>query len=229
MLNFIYGMQISTKSFYKLIVLLWVCIARQAHVTQNNKFVTSLQYYKKEVNEKVDFLHAAKHENVLEIDTIIFMKMVKHFQSSQNSKFAMPLLCVKKEVRDEVNLLHADKRQSVLPVDFKIFITNVSYNVILSLLTSMLKHSQSNEINKFANLCHISKKKFGTEFIFCMQINIKVSKKLTLLLLMETARYVKTIKNINLVIFCVNHYLKHILWGSSHVCCYLFLGDCGQR
>ena len=229
MLNFIYGMQISTKSFYKLIVLLWVCIAMQVPVTQNNKFVTSLQYYKKEVNGKVDFLHAGKHENVLEIDTIILVKMVKHFQSSQNSKFAMPLLCVKKEVRDEVNLLHADKRQSVLPVDFKIFITNVSYNVILSLLTSMLKHFQSNEINKFANLCHISKKKFGTEFIFCMQINIKVSKKLTLLLLMETVRHAKSIKNRNLVIFCVKHYLEHILWGSSHVCCYLFLGDCGQR
>ena len=138
-------------------------IARQAHVTQNNKFVTSLQYFKKEVNDEVDFLHAGKHENVLEIDTIILMKMAKHFQSPQSSKFAMPLLCVKKEVRDEVSFSHANKRQSVLHVDFKILITNVSYNVILSFLTSMLKHSRSNEISKFANLCHISKKKFGME------------------------------------------------------------------
>ena len=137
-------------------------IARQAYVTQNNKFVTSLQYFKKEVNDEVDFLHAGKHENVLEIDTIILMKMVKHFQSPQSSKFPMPLLCVKKEVRDEVNFSHANKRQSVLHADFKILITNVSYNVIL-FLTSMLKHSRSNEISKFANLCHISKKKFGME------------------------------------------------------------------
>ena len=152
MLNFIYDMQISTKSFYKLIVLLWVCIVRQAHDTKNNKFVASLQYFKKEVNDKVDFLHAGKHENVLEIDTIILMEMIKHFQSSQNSKFAMSLQCLKKEVRDEVDFLHADNRQSVLHVDFKILDTNVSYKVILTLLTSMLKHSQSNEINKFANL-----------------------------------------------------------------------------
>ena len=83
---------------------------------------------------------------------MIWMGMVKHFQSSQNSKFAMSLQCLKKEVRDEVDFLHADNRQSVLHVDFKILDTNVSYKVILSLLTSMLKHSQSNEINKFANL-----------------------------------------------------------------------------
>ena len=104
------------------------------------------------------------------------MEMVKHFQSSQNSKFAMSLQCLKKEVRDEVDFLHADNRQSVLHVDFKILDTNVSYKVILSLLTSMLKHSESNEINKVANHFHISKKKFGMEFIFCMKINIKVSK-----------------------------------------------------
>ena len=83
---------------------------------------------------------------------MIWMGMVKHFQSSQNSKFAMSLQCLKKEVRDEVDFLHADNRQSVLHVDSKILDTNVSYKVILSLLTSMLKHSQSNEINKFANL-----------------------------------------------------------------------------
>ena len=64
----------------------------------------------------------------------------------------MSLQCLKKKVRDEVDFLHADNRQSVLHVDFKILDTNVSYKVILSLLTSMLKHSQSNEINKFANL-----------------------------------------------------------------------------
>ena len=30
-------------------------------------------------------------------------------------------------------------------------------------------------------------------------------------------------------LFCLKHYLKDILWGSSHVCSYLFLGDCDQR
>ena len=136
MLNFIYDMQISTESFYKLIVLLWVCIVRQAHDTKNNKFVTSLQYFKKEVNDKVDFLHAGKHENVLEIDTITLMEMVKHFQSSQNSKFAMSLQSLKNEVRDEVDFLHADK-QSDLQVHFNTLGTKFSEKVILSLLMNI--------------------------------------------------------------------------------------------
>ena len=32
----------------------------------------SLQYLKKEVRDKVDFLHADKHESFLQIDTMIF-------------------------------------------------------------------------------------------------------------------------------------------------------------
>ena len=47
------------------------------------------------------FLHAGKHENLLQIDNMTLMGMVKHFQSSQNSKFAMSLY-LKIEVRDEV-------------------------------------------------------------------------------------------------------------------------------
>ena len=39
----------------------------------------------------------------------------------------------------------------------------------------MMKHSQITQSNTFANLCNISKK-LEMEFIFCMQINTKVSK-----------------------------------------------------
>ena len=67
-----------------------------------------------------------------------------------------------------------DKHQSGLEVDFNTFSTKVSNKVILSLLMSMMKHSQSTQSNKFANLC--KKKKLQMEYIFCMQINIKVSK-----------------------------------------------------
>ena len=136
-----------------------------AQITQNKKFAISLQYLKKEVNGKVDFLHAGKHKNLLQVDTMILLGMVKHFQSSQNSKFAMSLQCLKIEVRHEVNFLHADKHQSGLQVDFNTLSTNVSYKVILSLLMSMMKHSQSIQSKKFANLCNISKK-LGMEFIF---------------------------------------------------------------
>ena len=86
----------------------------------------------------------------------------------------MSLQYLKKEVTDK-HFLHADKHQSGLKVDFNTLTTKFSSRVILSLM-SMMKHSQSTQNNKFVNLCNISKKKLGMEFIFCMQINIKASK-----------------------------------------------------
>ena len=147
-----------------------MCVARHAQITQNKTFAISMQYLRKEVINEVDFLHEGRHGNFLQIDAMILMGMVKHFQSSQNSKFAMSLQYVKKEVRDKVDFLHADKRQSFPQVDF------ISYKVILLLSMSAMKYSQSTQCNKFANLCNISEKKFGMQFIFCMLIKIKVSK-----------------------------------------------------
>ena len=71
--------------------------------------------------------------------------------------------------------MHANKYQSGLQVDFNNMGTKFGYKVILWLLISMMKHSQITQSNNFANLWNISKK-LGMEFIFCMQINIKVSK-----------------------------------------------------
>ena len=65
-------LQINVKGFFKLILLFYVCLARHAQITQNNKFAISLQYLKKEVSDEVDFLHADKHESFLQIDTMIF-------------------------------------------------------------------------------------------------------------------------------------------------------------
>ena len=45
----------------------------------------SLQYLKKEASDEVDFLHADKHESLLQIDTMIFNGLVKHSQSLQKS------------------------------------------------------------------------------------------------------------------------------------------------
>ena len=101
-----------------MIVSLWVCKARYALSTQNNKLSISLQYLKKEVNDEGDFLLADKHERFLQIDTLILMEMFKYCQSSQNSKFAMSLQHLKKEVRDESDFLHADKHHSFLQFDF---------------------------------------------------------------------------------------------------------------
>ena len=101
-------------------------MARHAQITQNNKFAISLQYLKKELSDEVGFLHADKHESLLQIDSMILKGMVKHSQSSQNSKFAMSLQYLKKEVKDEIDFLHAEKHRSFLKVCF-----NTSYKSFL--------------------------------------------------------------------------------------------------
>ena len=75
-----------------------MCVARHAQITQNNKFAIPLQYLKKEMSDEVDFLHAEKHESLLQIDTMIWMGMVKHSQISQNSKYVMSLQYLKKKL-----------------------------------------------------------------------------------------------------------------------------------
>ena len=44
-------------------------MARHAQIILNSKFAISLQYFKKEVSDEVDFLHADEHESFLQIDT----------------------------------------------------------------------------------------------------------------------------------------------------------------
>ena len=62
-------------------------MVRHAQITQNDKFAISLQYLTKEVSDEVDFLHADEYESLLQIDTMILMRMAQHSQSSQNNKF----------------------------------------------------------------------------------------------------------------------------------------------
>ena len=59
------------KIFYKVIVLLWVRVARHAQSNQNNKFAISLQYHKQNVKDEVDFLSADKPQRFLQSDIII--------------------------------------------------------------------------------------------------------------------------------------------------------------
>ena len=55
------------------------------------------------MSDEVDFLHADKHESLLQIDTMILIGIVKHSQSSQNSKFTMSLQYIDKELRKGVH------------------------------------------------------------------------------------------------------------------------------
>ena len=73
-----------------------MCLSRHVQITQNNRFAISLQCLKKEVSNEANFLHADKHESLLQIDTMILMEMVKH-SSPQNRKFVMSLQYLEKE------------------------------------------------------------------------------------------------------------------------------------
>ena len=57
----IFCLKINMKVFYKLVVLFLLIIARHAQITQNGKFVISLQYLRNERRDEFDFLHAGKH------------------------------------------------------------------------------------------------------------------------------------------------------------------------
>ena len=50
--------KVRCKSFLQSAIVIGVCVARHAQITQNDKFAISLQYLKKELTDEVDFLHA---------------------------------------------------------------------------------------------------------------------------------------------------------------------------
>ena len=130
-------------------------VARHAQIIQNNKFTISLQYLKKKVWWSW-FLHANKHESLLQIDTMILIGMVKHSQSSQNSKLAMSLQYLKKELRGEVDFLHLDKHQSF-------------NKLALSFLMELVKLVQSTQNrNSVIFLKYTKKKKSDKYFCFLL-------------------------------------------------------------
>ena len=72
-MKLIFCLQINTKVFYKVIVSLWMCVARHAQSNQNNKFAISLQYLKenRKLKYEVDTLPVNKNQRFLQIDSII--------------------------------------------------------------------------------------------------------------------------------------------------------------
>ena len=53
-MKLIFYLQINTKVFHKLIVSLWVWVARQAQSIESNKFTITLQYLKENVKDEFD-------------------------------------------------------------------------------------------------------------------------------------------------------------------------------
>ena len=64
--------------------------------------------------DKVDFLHAEKHETFLEDDSITLGVLTKN---TQNKKFTISLQYLKENVKDEVDFLPADEGQKFLKID----------------------------------------------------------------------------------------------------------------
>ena len=117
----------------------------------------SLQYLKKEVSYKIDFLHADKHQSFLQIDFDTFDIKVsyKMILSSRILKVLKitSLQYFKKEVRNGVNSLHVDSSK-FLQVDIIVF--DRSANV----------HVQSTQNRKLEIFCNILRKKYRNCF-FC--------------------------------------------------------------
>ena len=64
------------------------------------------------MGDKVDFLSADKHNNLLQLDTITFNVHSKAFSKLSKNKVTISLQYFKENRNDEVDFLPADKRQS---------------------------------------------------------------------------------------------------------------------
>ena len=109
-----------------------------------------MQYLKKELSDEVDFLHADKHESLLQIDIMILMGVVKHSQSFQIES----LQYLKKEVKVEVDFWHADNCHSF-------------YKLVLSFLMEVARYDQNNQIRKLVVFLQYIKKNCNCFVFYC--------------------------------------------------------------
>ena len=66
--------------------------------SQSNTFAISLQYLRKEVRDKVHFLHADKHETFYKMAFSFLMEVARHVKSTQNRKVVIFLQYNQKKV-----------------------------------------------------------------------------------------------------------------------------------
>ena len=84
-------LQINTRKFYKLIVLLWVCMVKHAQSFQNNNFIIFLQYFKENVKDGVGFSLLIIVKRLFTVILSFLMSVVKHTQFTESKKFAISL------------------------------------------------------------------------------------------------------------------------------------------
>ena len=86
------------KVCYKVILSLLMGMIKYSQNTGRNKFAISLQYFKKEVRNRVHFLHADKHQSFYKFTLSFSAEVARHIQSIQNRKLVMFLQYLKKKV-----------------------------------------------------------------------------------------------------------------------------------
>ena len=100
----------SIKIYYKVILSLLMGMIKHSQSTQSNKFVISLQYFKKEVKDWIYFLHADKHQSFCRLVLSFLMEMARYVQSTQNRKLVMFL---EKSIIT-ASLFYCDAKHSVI-------------------------------------------------------------------------------------------------------------------
>ena len=166
------------KSFYKMIVSLWLCAVRHSQSTQNNRFTISLEYVKENMKD-VDFLPADKRWRFLQSDTIILGVCGQAYPyCTQNNKFPISLQHLKNEVSDAIDFFNESMK--------------TCFKLILWFWWRWPSISKAPKIASFQCLYNISKKKLEMKLIFLksfLQVDFNTSMfstKVILSLLMGT-------------------------------------------
>ena len=89
---------LSIKVSYNVILSLLMGMIKYSQNTRRNKFTISLQYLKKEVRNRVHFLHADKHQSFYKFTLSFSAEVARHIQSIQNRKLVMFLQYREKKV-----------------------------------------------------------------------------------------------------------------------------------
>ena len=86
------------KVSWKVILSFLMGMIKHSQSTQSNKFAISLQYLKREVRDRVHFLHADKHQSFYKLALSLLMEVARDVQSTQNRKLLIFLQYLKKKV-----------------------------------------------------------------------------------------------------------------------------------
>ena len=140
---------------------------------------------------ETEFLPADKHKNFLQVDSIIWVCLVRHTQSTINNKFTISLKYLKENVKDEVNFCLLIIVEGLFKV--------IQYYHFRFVLPGMPKLPK---IINLPFLCNILRKKWMIKLIFCMQIIIKTCNKLILWFWWGWSSILKVHKKASLQCFC---------------------------